>query len=266
MDKDKLIQLYKEKLNDNGYFRKTFWEGEEGRERGLILLRYLIEEKLKLSWTDIVIKFKRPLLKQYRLWDFVESHYATKNKERETVKLFFAIHDLYPENEYLIKMYHAILDTDVRFLEGVWEGEEGKKRGLFLLRYLFENIMDWSMEDIREKLSRDFLVEKRLWGFITSVYSNRIFQAVKDVYPDIEFTCRFCGAKFKPEHRFTPDYCNNKCKSKHFYKSTTIQKREAAKIEGICQYCFKEPAIKGVTYGLNCKPLVEPKPLNKKEE
>ena len=72
--------------------------------------------------------------------------------------------------------------------------------GVILTKYLIEEILKWSDEDIRNKLNIEIFIKYKLKGMLISLFEGSPYQAIEETYP----------GKFKPwELRVVPhDYWN----------------------------------------------------------
>lgn len=83
------------------------------------------------------------------------------------------------------EIYDLLLQGKIRqFPRYFWEGEEGKKNAGEVTRHLFENILKWTDEEIEEKYSKKILQENKLQGMCKHVFSDKIYDAIENAYPE----------------------------------------------------------------------------------
>ena len=91
-----------------------------------------------------------------------------------------------------IEVYKSILrGTLTRVPVGFWKE---RKTRIKIMKYLIEEVLQWTEEDIKDKLSQKLLIEYKLSGMINIYYCNSPYKAINDAYPN----------KFKPwEFKYT---------------------------------------------------------------
>ena len=95
--------------------------------------------------------------------------------------------DLYKSTA--IELYKMLLIGDIKkFPAGFWERPDADKNAIEVTKYLFEEILKWSFDDIKEKLIVALYKEYKLYGMIQQAYNRSSFMALDAVYP----------GKFKP--------------------------------------------------------------------
>ena len=95
--------------------------------------------------------------------------------------------DLYKSTA--VELYKMILIGDLKkFPAGFWERPDADKNAIEVTKYLFEEILKWSFDDIKEKLIVAIYIKYKLNGMIQQAYNRSSFMAVDAVYP----------GKFKP--------------------------------------------------------------------
>ena len=88
-----------------------------------------------------------------------------------------------------LKIYRLILEGSVeKFPRGFWKRPEAKQDAAILTRYLIENILMWSDEELKENLRFIVLKKYKLSGMVEKVFNYSIFNLVDNAYP----------GKFKP--------------------------------------------------------------------
>ena len=88
-----------------------------------------------------------------------------------------------------VELYKMVLKGDLKkFPGGFWQRPDADKNAIEVTKYLFEEILKWSFDDIKEKLTVNIYIEYKLYGMIQQSYNRSSFKAINSVYPD----------KFKP--------------------------------------------------------------------
>lgn len=87
--------------------------------------------------------------------------------------------------EGAIKLYKLYLDSNISELpNSVWADEYGKKRAKFIIKYLIEEILQYSRSEIIHKLTIKTFSEYKLSNMLRILCKNRIFNAVELAYPN----------------------------------------------------------------------------------
>lgn len=83
--------------------------------------------------------------------------------------------------------YLLVLNGTYRaFPQGFWEGATGIHTAHKVLKFVFERIMSWSIEDIKTKATRSFFEEYKLLGMLATVFDGSIYIAIGEVYPELK--------------------------------------------------------------------------------
>lgn len=83
-----------------------------------------------------------------------------------------------------INTYKALLDNKLNiFPRGYWV-EDNYEKAKEITRYLIEDILKWSDDDIREKLNQKIFVKYRLGGMLYIVFKNSPYSAINNAYPN----------------------------------------------------------------------------------
>lgn len=220
----KVMEKYDAATDGGGYLRNGFWD-DLTKEECLAVLRHVIEDKLKWSWEDVILRPFRPILKQYKFLYFIDKYYRPEKdkngnpnnkapgekRDQEKFSMYQLIRDLYPKLT-LKEIYDVASKNNANLPVGVWVGEGAKERGLELFRYIVEKKYKWDFDTMRRNITKSFFIENCLGGFYESLYKHVIIQIIKDAYPDKEFTCLYCG---KPLEDVTRKqlFCNPSCKA-----------------------------------------------------
>lgn len=86
-----------------------------------------------------------------------------------------------------IEVYQLVLSGSLRaFPHGFWEGIPGYKTAINIIKHLFNDILKWSIEDIKEKLNRELFEEYKLISMISYVFDDSIYIAIGEAYPELK--------------------------------------------------------------------------------
>ncbi|MBU3157885.1 DUF4046 domain-containing protein [Clostridium estertheticum] len=147
-------------------FPSGFWANRsvaEAKHVAIKLLKYLIDEKLKLNKTDVKREVSKMFLTKYKL------HTASKLFGRSAIRYVICT---YPDVHY--QPWQFKLD---KVPKSYWANEENR---VDALKYLFEIEMKWNIEDVKEKLCWS-LLEKNGLGTLHNYYPS-LFKIIKAVY------------------------------------------------------------------------------------
>ena len=171
MDFSKLgnIEIYELLLQGRiSSFPSGFWTNrseEEAKDVAIKLLKYLVDDILKFNKEDVKREVSKKFLTKYKL------HTASKLFGRSAIRYILCT---YPEVNYQPWQF-----KQDKVPQSYWTN--GKNR-VDALKYLFEEEMQWSIEDVKENLSCSILEENGL-GTLHNYYPSlfRIFKAVYQI-------------------------------------------------------------------------------------
>ena len=72
-----------------------------------------------------------------------------------------------------------------RFPNNFWGGLDTYKTAKDLTRYMFENILEWSIEDIKHKVTADIFYENKLGNMLKTLFDNNLLDALSNAYPEL---------------------------------------------------------------------------------
>jgi hypothetical protein len=149
---------------DNGFFEDGF-----GKEYLAWMTRFLIESCLRIPIEEIPDKVSAQIL-----W----SHRLRPGAKYFDFKFLEVIENAYP-NRFLPNEFKQVP-------HGYWQGEEGKKRGIELVKYIIEEKCNIPVQDIPNVIDHHFFKKNRLLG-IFEIFDSSPFKVVDAVYPDKNF-------------------------------------------------------------------------------
>jgi len=159
-------ELYKDKRYPMG-----FWYKERIREA----TKWMIEEKLKWTDADIKNKLSTYTFREYKLLDALRNYYGGS--------FYKIINDIYPDKFKPWEFKKA--PNNFMTLEN----------GIAATKWMIEEKLKWSDDDIRENLSQLTFKDNGLISMLSITFHGSPFTAINFTYPD----------KFKPwELRIAP--------------------------------------------------------------
>lgn len=157
------IEIYELVLNrDISRFPEFFWEGEEGKKRGLKCLDHLLFTKLKWKIEDVPNKFRKSVLTKNKLGGMLAQCFH--NSPLECILTLMG--DTYKPWEY------NVAPTNY------WT----KETGLFATNYMI-NKLKWNDEDIKEKICLKTFKDFGLLPMLMKIYDGSPYKAINQLYP-----------------------------------------------------------------------------------
>ena len=174
-------------------FSPYFFEIEHRNATVTILIRYLIEKKLKLTPEEALNVLTNDLLKEYKLFillKYVKVPLEYKGDEAKYLVYYGYKNTLKQlrepsQKELTESLYKKVLSGELKtfpknyFLDGI-NGEEKVK---ICLEYLCNEILHIKKEDYLEVLTIDLLKEYKLKIVLSVIYSS-ILDMLASLYPD----------------------------------------------------------------------------------
>lgn len=146
--------------------QNNYWVGEKGRANGIEATKWLFEEKLKwnkedikegATWDLFTSNGLRGMLKRAfnnSIWECIESTYPGAFKRWEIGE--------HVPNEY-------------------WDIEKGTEA----LRWLIEERLKWTKEDVKEKLDKQVFIDNDLYGMVQRCFFSSPFLAINSAFPEV---------------------------------------------------------------------------------
>lgn len=113
-----------------------------------------------------------------------------------------------------IEVYEVVRCGKVKaFPRHFFDCEEAKEYCLPIVRYLFEDVLKWDIDDIPKKVRKEVFYDNKLGGMVNQLYNSSPSEVVMLAYPE---------KKFKPWHFVNApnDYWRGKDGSKHGYEAS----------------------------------------------
>lgn len=163
--KYEIIETYEQILNGTlNHFPDKTWTKSDAKINALILSKYFIEVKLKYSIEDIKENLSTKMFKDNKLYGMLQ---VVFNGSVNNI-----IQELYP-NKIHSWEYEKIS-------VGYWSMEEGIKA----TKWLIEEKLKYSDDDIRDKLSIEDFRKYKLSGMIEYMFNNSLYEAINTTYPN----------------------------------------------------------------------------------
>lgn len=160
---DDVINVYEDVLKGKTkIFPHYFWGGEEGKRKGIRVFKYLIEEKLNLSDEEIkTISLK--FFVKYKLSGMIIQCFNNSPSQ--------VIMKSYPNRFKIWELSRVPLNY--------WNEKTAKEA----IKYLIEEKLKWSRNDILNKLEKNVILENG-YGSPLQIFNNSCSKAIMEVYPD----------------------------------------------------------------------------------
>lgn len=153
-------------------FPSNFWKGQEGLNNAIACSKYLIEDILKLDEHMIKEQLSSKLFFNNRLGSMLQYCFAASP--------FKAIETIYPNRykpwEFNIAPSHLWKDTN---------------NGINATKWLIEEKLKLTDEQVKEQLSRDLFERNGLRGMLRHCFKDSPYLAISSAYPNRYNKCDF---------------------------------------------------------------------------
>lgn len=184
-------------IGEKRSFTPYFFEIQNKKDTIIILIKYLVEEKLKTTPDEALKIMTNDLLAEYKLsmlLKYAEKEILPEFKGEEAKFLIYYAYQGDPrykiylpsQEELTIDLYKKILDGKLKnfpknyFLDGL----KGEKKVKICLEYLGNEILNIKPEEYLEKITIGLLQEYKL-KIVLSVLYFSIYDMLSSLYPDI---------------------------------------------------------------------------------
>lgn len=197
------IEIYKSILRGTtNRFPYEFWQGEDARYRAIVCIKYLFFEHLKLSREEILQGNPRKLIHDNYLnsvFMFIETDIYSILKlvfDDITIKdvsssLYYkkttdthrkTLSDIDLEDMDVLDVYKLMLDGKLCKSPKEYMTKDRVK---ICLKYLFEDLLKFTREDICTKITKGLLRDYKLESLVIVHWHNDIIGMITELYPDI---------------------------------------------------------------------------------
>lgn len=167
MDDMSIVDIYKLVLTGKlKKFPNYSWSEFSGIENAKLCIRYMIEKELNWNPEDIRRNIKASVFAKYKLRGML---YIVFNGSP-----FRALDATYPGVYKPWELTVSPMDT--------WD----KDVAIFAFKWLIEQKLKWSEDDITKNLSIKTFQENGLGGMLFTIYANNVRDLLTDAYPEIE--------------------------------------------------------------------------------
>lgn len=192
-----VIKEYEKVLSgENKVFSSYFFQKQHKKERLIIIIKYLVEKKLKVTPEKALNLIDYNLLNEYKLTVLIKMVDKPIEFKKEDYKyiIFFAYPSLYNSNQeqIILDVYKEVLNGERKnFPRGYFnDGLLGEKRAVICFKYLIENILNYDLIKIEEIfLKSNINVVTELMKTYKLSILNNVFISYNDLlrcaYPEI---------------------------------------------------------------------------------
>lgn len=157
------IEIYELVLDRSiSRFPENFWEGQDGRLRGLECVEYLLREKLNWSNEDIRKNFCKQVLLDNKLGGMLSSCFD--NSPLKCILMYMK--DTYQPWQY------QVAPTNY------WTKETAREA----IKFMFKEL-NWSKDDIKKNLCQNTFKDFGLLAMLSKFYKSSPYRALNDVMP-----------------------------------------------------------------------------------
>ena len=98
-----------------------------------------------------------------------------------------------------IEIYNMVRSREIgRFPNNFWGGVDTLKTAKDLTRHLFEKILKWDMNEIKNNTIIDTFYDNRLGGMLKQLFNNNLLDALLNAYPELKDWVEEQNNKEKP--------------------------------------------------------------------
>jgi len=86
-----------------------------------------------------------------------------------------------------IEVYQLVKSGSLKsFPSGFWDGVAGLQTAKKILNYVFKDILNWTIDDIKHKVNREIFEEYKLVGMISTVFDGSMYICLGEAYPELK--------------------------------------------------------------------------------
>ncbi|SHH23863.1 hypothetical protein [Clostridium grantii] len=149
-------------------FPNFFWTCSQSEIYAPEIIRYLIENLLHWNDEDIKKKLRKSTFRD----NYLGGLFCNKYKDSP----FEAISKAYPEKDF--KPWDLVNAPNY-----YWQGEKGKENAIAATKWLLEEKLKWSYEDIIENLNHQIFIDNNLLGMLKKAFNASLYIAMESTYP-----------------------------------------------------------------------------------
>lgn len=184
-----IIKTYEKVLNNEiKTFSPYFFDQQYRKIRIITLVRYLIEEKLKITPEEALEKVNKKTFVKYKLDCILK--YVEKPVELSENDISYMLYYAYPntlkkptDEELTIMLYKKVLSRELKnfpknyFLEGL----KGEKRAEYCVKYLCREVLNIDDKEVPKVLTIEILKKYKLKILLTAIYFS-IYDLITSIF------------------------------------------------------------------------------------
>ena len=86
-----------------------------------------------------------------------------------------------------IEVYQLVKEGSLRsYPSGFWDGITASKTAEKITKYVFKDVLNWSIDDIKVKVTREIFEEYKLVGMLKNIYDSSMYICLGEVYPELK--------------------------------------------------------------------------------
>ena len=150
-------------------FPTNFISCDDAKEYIPRIVKYLIEKVLKWNKEEIKEKLRKKTFYDYKLAGVLSNYYNSSP--------YLAIIDAYGKD--YIKPWDLVNTPN-----SYWQGEEGKKNAIEATKWLFNDVLNWGIEDIKKNVNQQIFKDYNLLGMLRRAFGCSLWECLNTTYPD----------------------------------------------------------------------------------
>ncbi len=146
---------------------QRFWKGARGRQNAIAATRWLFEKKLRWRVATIARRCSQETFVANGLSGMLQHVFGSSP--------FRALDAAYPGRFKPWDLPHVSTSY--------WKGDVGRKHAAGAIRWMIDERLVWSEEQVKDRLSRKHFQAHRLGGLLSGRYKFSLVAALEDAYP-----------------------------------------------------------------------------------
>ena len=149
-------------------FPMYFWQCDESDEYSPLITRHMIENILHWNDEDIKKNLRKSTFRQNSLGGLLNCKCKDSPSD--------AICKAYPEKKFMPWDF-------VNAPNHYWRKAEGRQNAINAVKWLIEEKLQWSEDDIITKLNHQIFSDNNLLGMLKKAFNSTLFEAMEAAYP-----------------------------------------------------------------------------------
>lgn len=210
----------------------NYWRGKDGKLHGKQAMKWLIEERLEWTYDDIRKKLNHQVFIDNNLLGMIKIVYHSN--------LFEAVDALYPGVFQRWELGDHVVNE-------FWTKEEGIKA----VKWLIQERLCWTDDDIRERLNKDVFIENGLYGMIQRCFNSSPSEAILTAYPGSFYEWELFRA---PVNFWTFE---NACKAVKWLIEEKLKMSDEQIKKTFCRKLLRDNELVTIADKFNCFSLID---------